>query len=521
VLTDSRRIFLSACLISAFCLTMTGCGGSTGTGPDDGGGGDDQPGDRVYVDPGYVGEELGTREKPFNTIAEGIAATSRGDILVLAAGVYSPGGGVDVPRVIAIRGAGRDSSVVGGGFVVSAPADTKAVRVDLLACNYVTYSPTRSDVPPIVVDSCSVDTIGVGFPPDHHYAATNSELGGVGFYHGAGAPTHVIRSCVIERDVRFSHGEGAASNVVEDCTIGGVIQLASGSGATYSIVDNTVHGIVDKSGANYTTVSGNTLPSGSIVDKSGGFVVGQEDQVIEGNTIADGVIEATSASVTIRGNTITCSRDTVGIRALAGDPTNIIDNTVTVPYVAPAGEWWEWEHHAIRTSSGPGVVTGNTLQGGTCGILDASGASEISGNTISGAHVGIITAGLAEFADNVITGCTGDGMTVGPRVNGPFTGNAITDNGGAGVRIVRVVSSHSPDFGGGASGGAGGNTITGNADFDFLVETSADTMAVIFARHNTWDHSTESDVSEWDIHDGADDAGLTVVDFMPMAGGRD
>jgi len=73
-------------LVCLSTLLLAGCGGGS-TGPDE----DDPPtGDRIYVDPAYAGVEEGTEEHPYNTIEEGIAAAGRGDVVVLAAGAWSP-----------------------------------------------------------------------------------------------------------------------------------------------------------------------------------------------------------------------------------------------------------------------------------------------------------------------------------------------------------------------------------------------------------------------------------------------
>ncbi|RLI03655.1 hypothetical protein DRO38_02470, partial [Candidatus Bathyarchaeota archaeon] len=43
----------------------------------------------IFVDQSYSGEELGTWDKPFNTISEAMGAASSGDTILVAAGIYS------------------------------------------------------------------------------------------------------------------------------------------------------------------------------------------------------------------------------------------------------------------------------------------------------------------------------------------------------------------------------------------------------------------------------------------------
>jgi hypothetical protein len=361
--------------------------------------------------------------------------------------------------------------------------------------------------------------VALSYPPNHRYTIRNSSvLWDVRFSHAdSDSAWHLVEGCVIGEDVVFTHGGGPVVNTVRNCTIAGGVSNRTGGGAgppygTLIITGNTLHGISDVGLGAYTTIAWNTLPTGIIDDGSEGTGTG-EDQIIEHNTLMDGIISLRSASVTVRYNAITCSRDTTGIRASSGTPTNIVGNTINLPYSVPTGEYWEWEAIGMRLYCGEGVVSGNTVNGSGVGIVNRSLVAEISNNTVNGAHIGLYTRtnhGADAYVGNVVSGCVGDGVVVAAAA-GRFSDNSITDNGGAGVRLRATA-----DLGGGAAGSTGGNTITGNAGYDVFVEVPTDSAAVIYAEGNAWDHGSEGEVDALDVWDANDDPTLSELDFMPL-----
>ncbi len=507
-------------VITAVALMLAlGCSGGSNPGGVDGDN-DDQAGARIHVDVSNVGVEDGTLEHPYNTIDEGIAAASRGDTVIVAAGNYTRRTAIDVPVAIAILGAGRDQTIVDAYFSVSAPEDTMAVRFKHMAFDGATFAMNiaRVEYAPIRIDSCDAGVVGVGYPPEHSYTVMNSEIDSVRFAQGDSEhASHVLRNCVVTRGIHFTHGSGNVVTVIDGCTIGGMIRIACASGPTFTITDNVVHGIYDASGACFTTIEGNTLPTGDIVDSSGGW--GSETQFIESNTIQNGVMRINSGCTTVRYNTVNAPVDTFAILMNCGAPANLVGNTVILPGgAAPTGAPETWRNIGIKATCGEGVIQGNTVSGGSIGIWDVSGATALSWNTVSGAYYGIVAAlGMDKPVNgNTVLDCSSDGIRFLAEYlsydYGPFQGNTVSNNGGAGVRLFRDI-----DLGGGAQGSVGCNTITGNADYDLYVEVPADTAAVVYARGNTWDHASEAEVDTHDIYDANDDPSLADVDLSQRA----
>jgi len=511
------RTLLALFTVVAVALTLAlGCsGGSNPAGSND----DDDPpaGGRVYVDASYVGVEDGTFEHPYDTIDEGIGAASRGDTVIVAAGSYSRRTEIDVPVAITLIGAGDDLTVVDAMFVVSAPEDTVPVLLKHMAFERATFQGSvrspRVEFAPIEIDSCDAGVVNVGYPPDHSYTVTNSTIDSVRFWHGVSDhATHALVNCSIAGNIQFAHGSGDITTIVENCTIGGKIWMRNGSNATFTIAGNTVHGIVDKSGVNVTTISGNTLPTGNIVDKSGGL---QDSQIIEGNNVQNGVLQIESSSATVRYNTVSAPADTFAIEMNCGAPANLIGNTVTLPAGSePTGAPETWRNIGIKATCGEGVIQGNTVNGGSIGIWDVSGATTLFANTISGSYYGIVAAlGMDKVVTgNVVSDCSSDGIRFLAEnlayEYGAFEGNTVTNNGGAGVRLFRDI-----DLGGGAEGSVGGNIFTGNGDYDLYIEVPATTTPVISAWGNSWDHGSEAEVDAHDVYDANDDPSLADVDL--------
>ncbi len=522
-----RRVFSAMVICSALVLVW-GCGGSGGPGGPDDDDDDDQPGERIYVDVSNAGVEDGTFEHPYNTIDEGVGAADRGDTVIVAAGNYAGGSDIDVPVAITILGAGAQQTIVDTWFVVSAPQDTAEVVFKRLAFEGATFEGNRDEsrrgpaeplglrveFAPIHIDSCDAGAVGIGYPPDHCYTVENSLIDSVNFNHGfSDHGTHTVRDCLIAGSVQCIHGGGSITTLIDGCTIGGSIDLGSGAGHTFTISNNTVHGIRDRSGACFTTISGNTLPTGNIVDKSGGW--GLESQFIDSNVIQNGVMKIESGTATCRYNIVHAPADTFAIEMNCGAPSILIGNTVTLPPAGePTGEPHEWRNVGIVATCGEGVIQDNTVTGGSIGIWEVSGVTELSGNVVSGSHYGIVAAlGMDKtVSGNTVTGCVSDGirfLAEGLSYDyGPFQNNTVTDNGGAGIRLFREI-----DLGGGAQGSTGGNVIMGNGDYDLYVEVPADSAAVIFARGNTWDHGSEAEVDAEDVYDANDDPSLADVDL--------
>jgi hypothetical protein len=478
----------------------------------------------IFVDAAnFSGIEDGTATHPFNTLREGIAAASVGDTVLAKAGTYYPDEQWDehtnalfLKAGVTLRGEGRTATIVEGYVADRQQSNLPIVLEDLSFYEFHFERGTHEGpFDQSVIRRCETSLITVahaaGIPvgdspgPIYGFLIEDNDLG-------------------IDGIIRFEQAAGLANDIVRNNRCG-YVMVASGAGFTYLIDENDVqYGIGDASGACIATISNNRITNGAIIDRSGGSDELIEDEIIEGNTIVcdedapiletedvKAAIRASSRSVTIRNNAITCTGDVSGITAESGAPFHVMNNTITVDEVMLPSADPEEGIIGVHNNSGWGHVTGNTIHGGDVGYYSTAGTAEFADNTITGACIGFRSAGAEEVHHNTITECTGDGMIL-HGLRGPIHHNTIRDNGGAGIRVERPRI----DLGGGEYNCPGNNIIMGNGDYDLLIETSSAQYPVLFAEHNFWDHADSAGIALHDIYDGNDADGLVIVDFMPF-----
>jgi hypothetical protein len=480
----------------------------------------------IFVDASNAtGVEDGTQIHPFNTIKEGINASTQGSTVMIKQGTYTPDdswSGNDhtllLKAGVKLHGESRDNTLI-SGIVVDKESSNLSISLENLRFNefyFCRATNSGSFTEPNIIRNCSTGYIdlsfGRGIPvndtiwgPNFGFIIENNDLGKEG-------------------NIEFKQGAGVSdlSVIGNSC---GSIQLKSGAGYTYRIDGNMVqNGIWDKSGANTTTISNNTVLNGTISDKSGGNQYGLEDEIIENNTITayensptftdeewKAAIDLSSRSATVRNNQITCYGHVSGIRSKAGAPLHILNNVIKMDEVQSQTPDPYDDAIGIFNYSGWGRVNGNKIQGGSFGYYSKAGTIEFANNEIDKAYSGFSSVGAEEVHHNTIINCKGDGMILA-GLKGPVHNNTIKNNGGSGVRITRVPI----DLGGGMDACPGMNTITGNGNYDLYIETSSAQNPVLYARYNIWDHTSAADILLNDIRDAADSSGLVSVDFLPF-----
>jgi hypothetical protein len=504
----------------------------------------------IYVDDSNVsGIEDGTPAHPYNTIEEGMDAATAGDTVSIAAGSYlSPGDTLFIKPGLALMGEDADSTIINGDVRDTTYSDL-AMELRRLAFEDFDFRRPAIEMGDFseecVVQECRCDnifishgggTLGDTLGPIPYFHIEDNEVEyEISFKHGAGVVvgenivrdndaetiglkhgyiettgkpsipeyTYLIEENTLSGWIGFSQGGGGNTVIIIHDNEAGSIGLSSGSGHTYTITGNTLQGgIEDASGANWTTVSGNTIVNGRIWDSSGGFVPG--DQIYENNTIhyqATGDIDediafrASSASVVFRNNTIECTGKCSGMSLKSG-ATDVTGNEITLELDETG------QTSGIYTKAGIGTVAGNNIQGGYFGYYSKSGDTLFTGNQITGAHTGFYSKGAEEVSDNVITGCTGDGIIL-DGLRGPIHGNVVTDNDSAGIKVLRPV-----DLGGGADTCVGRNIIRDNGYCDLVVLYVPQEEETLFVQNNVWDHETTEDILLYDI---CNDSGSTLI----------
>jgi hypothetical protein len=501
----------------------------------------------VYVDAANTtGLEDGTQIHPYNTPEEGMAAALAGQTLSIRNGTYVPAGGILYlkPGVV-IVGESREKTVISGDLKDTTNSSL-AVKIEKLQFNDFTFwrpalingnitetsyikdckcrnikishgggftDKNKTAVGPIPYFNISGNEVlesvnfsfGVGLIVGEN-VIINNKAGSIGLSHGSTeftstpplpASGYRFENNVLSGEIFFRQGSGLTVPIIVRNNTAKSLNALSGSGHIYTFTNNVLQdGYSDSSGANRTLFSNNTIVNGRIYDSSGGWRDGTEDAIIENNSIhyvynkelGGEVIRVTSASVTLKNNTITGEGGVSGITINSGPPTNITGNKITVNNGIPVKDTY-----GISTSAGVGVVTGNEISGGWIGYYSKSGATLFDHNIIQNSHHGIFSAGAEEITNNTITRCNGHGMILN-GLKGPVSGNTITNNDSTGIWVIKTV-----DIGGGSTHGAGRNTLRGNGYYDLRISSASTTADTLFINNNIWDHNTIADILKYDI----------------------
>jgi hypothetical protein len=502
-----KKSFLSFLLILSMCLSLTA--------------------QVIYVDvSNTTGIEDGTTAHPFNTIKEGINAASAGNTVMIKQGTYVPDESwsgnnhtLFLKAGVKLIGESRDNTII-AGIVVDQQSSNLSIGLEKLKFDEFhfirpTHTGPFTDLNTIL--HCSTTLISLGFGAGIPVNDTTP-----GSNNGFRVEDNNLGTDGI---IEFKQGAGASELKVlgNKC---GYIYLKSGGGYKYTIDNNDVrYGLFDNSAANKTTISNNRVFNGTISDLSGGNQHGIQDEFIENNTITAnenspafinedykaGII-VKSRSATVRNNVITCSGHVSGIRSSAGAPLHIINNTITLDEVQASDTDPYEGTSGIFNYSGWGYVTGNRIHGGNMGYYSKAATVEFADNVIENSYTGFYSMGAEVVHHNTITNCKGDGMIL-DGLKGPIYSNAIKNNSGSGIRILRVPI----DLGGGKDNCPGLNQVTGNGNYDLYIEKTNTQYPVLYARYNVWDHTDTLDIMQYDIRDGNDSTGLVRVDFTPAS----
>jgi hypothetical protein len=501
----------------------------------------------VYVDAANItGVEDGTQIHPYNTPEEGMVAALAGQTLSIRNGTYVPSGGILYlkPGVV-IVGESRDKTVISGDLKDTTNSSL-AVKIEKLQFNDFTFwrqalingnitetgyirdckcrninishgggftDKNKTAVGPIPYFNISGNEVqesvnfsfGVGLIVGEN-VVSNNKAGSIGLSHGntvftsttpLPASGYRFENNELTGEFFFKQGNGLNVPIIVRSNSAKSLSIKSGASHTYTLTNNILQdGYFDSSGANRTLFSNNTIVNGRIYDSSGGWRDGTEDAIIENNTIhyvyikelGGEVIRVTSASVTIKNNTITGEGGVSGIIINSGPPTNITGNKITLNNGIPVKDTY-----GISTSAGVGVVTGNEISGGWIGYYSKSGATLFDHNIIQNSHHGIFSAGAEEVTNNNVTRCKGHGIILN-GLKGPVSGNTITNNDSTGIWIIKTV-----DLGGGSNKGAGKNILRGNGYYDLRISSVSTTADTLFVNNNVWDHNTIADILKYDI----------------------
>jgi hypothetical protein len=503
----------------------------------------------IYVDASNnTGIEDGSSAHPFNTINEGLSSVQQGYHISVAEGTY-PEDTLMINHNISIQGKHRNSTLVEGIFILSHTLDTSTVSISQLTCSNVLMSNTNLAVAPLSVHDCRLQafkneiskldsTVRLTFINNlvddsiHLYTSLcladirveNCIVGsdfsffsvslrdGEVFFIGNHVSGNFTVSTVSKKDTLQIYNNQIQDSLVllsiatcldyiTDNNIGEGVEMSSVSSQGFRFLNNKVSN--GRLSLTYTAISNaevasNEFPSGGID------------------------LQAKSAGVTIRENTIHTDGQSGGIRITSTSGGYIENNIITLPYVAPTGISFENDSSAVCgvqvfSVSFPGMK-GNRISGGSYGAyIRAVAAGEIVENTFEESHTGVyFSTASARFDSNRVEHCVADGLVADlyPEYDTSsvlLNYNLITKNGGHGIRSRGIVRMGKSD-----ESGTGNNVMNNNDGFDLYIETPATLMDTIWAQNNEWSHATADEVGQLDIFDASDDPSKALVIYSPV-----
>lgn len=504
----------------------------------------------IYVDANNsTGVENGSAANPYNTIEEGLAIIQSQDTLLIANGTYSKHSFL-ITRCITITGESQESTVVEGDFVLSSSLDTMPVSISQLYCNNVRCSDSGSTRTPLIIRDCILqnfyDTTSSVVSTGSILFENNIVIDSIYIGNRSCRGSREIADCETGGDVTVSSVSSKGNIRINDNQINGNLRLTTVSRADTIFIDSNsisdslviislstypnivTENLIDK-GLSIAAVSsyGNHILDNQITRGSiKGSFISAKQVLIDGNELLNGGIDfrSRSANVTISNNTINSDGTATGIKLTTVSGGVISRNKVILPYLPPTGQLTGVDTNAVsaisvNTISFKGIWE-NDLQGGSYGIyLKSISPNGIANNKITSSHTGIGLATISCRVDsNMVTNCKGDGMILdiypeyGDTNSIRLKFNTVINNGGHGIRVK-----HNAQLGIKDDSLTGYNVIRNNDGYDLYLETPAMLTDTIFALNNIWTHSTEAEISEFDIYDGKDNDSLARVHFTPFS----
>lgn len=494
----------------------------------------------VYVDASNnTGVEDGTEVYPFSTIEKGLINCRQRDTLMIAEGEYFPDS-LKINQSITIQGAGKESTLVHGTFILSGTLDTIPVTVSSLYCRNVKQCDSTYTYTPLTVKNCRLEMVNDSVPgvvSTGRLAYLNNEItGNLKIQNSSCQASREITGCNVGGNIDINIISMQKNITVSNCQAGGSIRISTVSKRDTIYVENNTIGdslkilsvsthpnrVKDNiigTGVEIFAVasSGNTFENNLV--KKGVLSVTSTalaNTVIDNNIFENGgiIIRAKSAQAEVTGNTIVSDGNVSGIEFITTGGGTATGNRVTLPALPPAGKIIPDDSTTIcaikvNSISFPGLFN-NTIEGGTFGISLISVAAKMANNTVSNAGTGVYLQTVSCRADsNQIINNTSDGIVVdvhpdfgefADTISAPLKFNVISNNGGNGVRLLN--NAHLEN-----------NTLIENGEYDLYVETPISVKTEIYAQNNLWDHENFTDIGLYDIYDGNDDNSLAVVNF--------
>ena len=457
--------------------------------------------------------DFGTKEHPFKAIDKALSSAVEGSLLILAPGEYEiPNGELLLKAGVGIEGEDFYNTILKGDLIdennSSLPLYINDITFDNLNFNRPLYSSNKYNE--FIISNCKCNSIDVRF--DSNDPATLYSF--------------IIKNNDVTEKIYLHHGDGLWSNLnyIDNNRVRGGIYLENGKKSIVYVDSNYVEGVIKntndiktESYLRFNNVHGRIIDSceywtdwaSNIIYKNKIFY----EQYFPEAALA--AIQHYGASIGILDNQIHViygSAINLTVESYASLERNSIHIDHSYPNMDSSGVYY-----GIKIISNKCEIRENFIQGGDFGIYLNSQSSFVDHNQIN-SRLGNYINSDGSFLNNVIYASEREALIVDGAA-GNFSNNQFTGQTSS-VKIVKAknqLSNNVIDFGGGLLGSSGGNVFSSETGFNMIVESSYSDVETIFAKYNKWNHNTESEIDQFDIFDGKDQPGLSIVSFIPFS----
>jgi hypothetical protein len=467
---------------------------------------------KIFVDCNSKTFEFGTEDYPFRDINKALTAAAEGSVLIVASGEYEvPNGGLQLKAGVGIEGEDSYTTIIKGDLIdynnSSLPISVINIRFNNLNFNRPLFSSNAFSK--FEIRNCICNSIDVRFD-------RNNPAYPFFFY--------IINNIVAEK-IYLHHGDGFWSNLnyIKNNWVSGGIFLENGKRSIVYVDSNHVDGIIrNTSSVETETYLRFNYIQGRIID-SLEYWTDWASNIIYKNKIfyheyfpesALSAIQHHGASIGILDNQINVLYGS-GINLVVDEYVGIERNTIHIEHSNPNTDSSKY-YYGMKIISNKCEIKDNIVNGGDFGIYLNSASSFVDENQIY-SNLGFYLNSNGDFQSNHIISLVKEALIIdgasGKYFNNEFNGKDCS------VRIIKAKNQLSHgiiDFGGGMLSSSGNNSFNSETSFNMIVESNYTDVETIYAKYNKWNHQTEQEIDILDIYDGNDQAGLSIVSFVPF-----
>jgi hypothetical protein len=468
----------------------------------------------IYVNSSVNKPGIGTKESPFQSLSTALSVAEKGSVIKISEGTYTvPEDKLLLKAGVTLEGDNASSTIINGDLIDENNSSLSLAVKNLSFDNFIFNRPLYSsdNATKFEISNCICKSISVSFKYSEAVSGNNYS------FH--------IKNNSISEAIKFSQGDCRANglNYITKNQVMGGIYLNNGKKSIVYVDSNFVEGIIKniskvetQTYLRFNNIQGRIIDSLEYwTDWASNIIYDNEIHYKPTTEEIDfAAIEHYGASAGILDNHIYIT-DGSAIDAIVEEYIGLERNIIYVNRFNPNIDTSK-KLYGINITSTSSWIQNNNIWGGDIGLYINSISSFVDRNKVS-SDLGVYINSNGDFINNTIISTKNEAMIV-DGASGKYFNNEISGNN-CSVRIIaakNLFSNNVIDFGGGMFGSTGGNVFESETEFNMIVESNYTDVETIYAKFNKWNHQTEQEIDEFDIYDGKDQQGLSIVTFVPF-----